>query len=265
MASLTELTEQAVARPTPEALASETSGLIGAGRPQAASEISAETRPADLPAFLPGGRTAVLLFPANRPQLPARRLVVLVPDSEVDEAGLAACIWALAAPRGLAVLLLGTQSRSEGAYRARRRLATLAAITRDERVQVDSQMAAGGDWRQAVMHIWRPGDLVVCHQEMTTTVRLRQRPLAQALFSSLVAPIYVISGFYSALAVERSGLLRALRSFLPPVIVILGCFWLQAQVTMATAGGLQTILLILTVIVEFSLILAWEQFEDHLQ
>jgi hypothetical protein len=207
----------------------------------------------------------ILLLP-NESQIPAaRRLVVLVPDVEVDESGLAARIWGLASPRRLEVLLLGTARREQEQYRARRRLVTMAAITRDDSVHVDIELALDQGWLPAVRHVWRPGDLVVCHDEQRLTAGLGRHPLAQVLLRRVATPVYVVSGFYPELPDERVRGVAQLGSWLPPAVIIALFFGLQARLTRATTGSLQTILFLLTVLIEFALIAAWERFLSNLK
>jgi hypothetical protein len=210
------------------------------------------------------GNLGILLLP-DRMVLPAaQRLVVLVPDWDVSESGLAEYIWALASPRRLPVLLLGVSRNSQEQYRARRRLALVAAITRDDLVHVDIELALGQGWQQAVRHIQQPGDLVVCHGEQRLASGLNRRKLAEVLLNSLDTPVYVISGFYPEPPEEQTHWLAQLGSLLPPAIIIVLFFGLQARLTQVTTGSLQTILFILTVLVEFVLIAIWERLVGNL-
>ena len=206
----------------------------------------------------------VLLISADEPLPPARRLIVLVPDMDVDESGLAARIWALASPHGLEVLFLGTLREEQNEFRARRRLATLAAITRDNQVQVEFTVMAHSHWVRAVQGIWRPGDLVVCHAEQTAAARgWRHQPLSQALITALDAPVCILSGFYPKLPSERPNWLVQILAWLPPLAIIVVFFILQVRITQGTAGWVQTALLCLSVFAEFGLIAAWEHFLGH--
>ena len=211
-----------------------------------------------------GAAIGHLLIPAGAPRPAVRRLVVLLPDADVDEAGLAAFIWSMAKERALEVLLLGTLPRPREQYRARRRLVTIAAITRDDTVHVDIELLPELSWEQAVRRVWQPGDLIVCHSELTETGGLIARPLAQSLLHSLAAPVYLVSGFYPELLEERvSGLVR-LGEWIPPAVIMVAFFGLQVRLAQATAGNLQTIALVLTVLFEFLLIAAWERFLNTL-
>ncbi len=203
--------------------------------------------------------TGALLIPADQPLPPARRLVVLVPNVDVDEPELATRIWSLASPRGLEVLFLSIFRSPETELLARRRLTLLAAITRDDWAHVETRLDLEGDWMCAVRRIWEPGDLVVCHAEQVLTGwGLRRRSLAKTIGSALNTPVYVLSGFYPELPTEQPNWLARLQAWLPPLVILVIFFMLQVRITQGMTGWVQTALLCLSVIVEFGLIGAWE-------
>lgn len=202
-----------------------------------------------------------LLIPGDQPLPPARRLVVLVPDTDVDESELATRIWSLASPRGLAVLYLGMIRDGRAESLTRRRLITLAAITRDDWAHVETRLEPEGNWIQIVRHIWEPGDLIVCHAEQALSGwSLKRKSLAQSLAAALNTPVYVLSGFYPGLPTEQPRWLARLLSWLPPLVLLVLFFMLQVRITWGTTGWIQTALLCLSVIVEFGLIGTWEHF-----
>ena len=202
-----------------------------------------------------------LLIPADQPLPPARRLVVLVPNVDVDEAELATRIWSLASPRWLEVLFLSIFRSPETESLARRRLTLLAAITSDDRTHVETRLEPGGNWIQIVRRHWQPGDLIVCHAEqMLSGWSGGRRSLAKAIVSALNNPVYVLSGFYPELPTERPKWLARLLAWLPAFALLVIFFMLQVRITQGTTGWVQTALLCLSVIVEFGLIGAWEHF-----
>jgi hypothetical protein len=194
-----------------------------------------------------------------------RRLVVLMPDVRVDEAALATRIWALAAPRGLAVLLLGAVRHTAEQAPARRRLALVAAITRDRAVGVETRLAEGSDWVRAARRACEPDDLLVCPSELTILDGFRRRPLAETLLETLQQPVYVLDSFYPAPPPAAAPRWAAqIVTWTPPVVVMAVFFVIQAQVLKAAGGWLQDTTLILSVIGEFLLIAAWERFLGNL-
>jgi hypothetical protein len=193
-----------------------------------------------------------------------RRLVVLVPDMDVDEASLATRIWSMAAPRHMQVLFLGTLRHEQERYRARRRLALIAAITRDRATHVESQLVLSADSLAAALAVCQPGDIFVCHSEqMVSSWKSKPIPLAQKLLSVVNAPIYVLSGFYPNLGNEGPNWMRAL-TWLPPMLLVIVGFAVQVRLAQATSGWLQTAVLGLSVIAEFVLVAAWERYLGNL-
>ncbi len=194
-------------------------------------------------------------------QAPAvHRLLVLVPGGDLDEAALAQRIWALASTRGLAVQFLGLSRDLATESHMRRRLTTLAVMTRDRSVPVETRLDAGQDWRRAVKAAWRPDDLVVCHAEQSVRRWGRREPLSQSLMTTLKAPVCTLSGLCAEEFVTLPNLGTQFAFWIMPVAIIAGFFWFQVQITRITKDGLQTTLLCLSVLVEFGLIWVWNRF-----
>ena len=138
-----------------------------------------------------------LLIPSGAPLPPARRLVVLVPDADQDETGLTRRIWTLAAPRQMEVLYLGLYRTPSDEPRARRRLATMAALTRDDCVNVKTALVMDADWLRSLRSLVQTGDLIVCHAEQLQGGWHRDRPLGPYLSQALKIPVVTIEGFYA--------------------------------------------------------------------
>ena len=217
--------------------------------PQAESTIQTQPSP-----------VARLILPQDAALPAARRLIVLIPDQDIDEVELARRIWTLASPRGLAVVFLGLCRAAAEEPRMRRRLVTLAAVTRDKQVKVETRLEFDADWLRRVNAVWRTGDIVVCHAEQATRVwGIGRRPLSQALASSLKAPVYVLSGFCSEGPAPASGLAASLISWAVPLAIIVAFFWLQVQIDQLSEDWAQTTLLYLSVLVEIGLIWMWHR------
>jgi hypothetical protein len=202
-----------------------------------------------------------LALQADQPLPAARRLLVLVPNADVDELGFARRIWLMASPRRLAVIYLGINRNVQSESLARRRLINLAAITRDDGVSVATQLEHDNDWIRSVQRHSAPGDLIVCHMEQKFLDQgLRRRSLAQTLVSALSVPVCVLSGFYPELPVERPDWLRKVLAWVPPLVTLAVFFILQVVIARATTAWVQTTMLCLSVVAEFGLIMAWERF-----
>lgn len=183
------------------------------------------------------------------------RLIVLVPYQEMDDNKLARQVWTLAAPSCLKVLYMGLCPNTAKEYHLRRRLATLVAITRDDRVFAEAQLELENDWLRTVKAVWCPGDIIVCHAEQT--VGLRRRPISQVLLSTLQAPTCILNGFYSPPPFRSSPLLRQATSWAGNISIIAGFFWMQVSIERIAEDWAHTALLYLSVVLEYSLIWIW--------
>jgi len=201
-----------------------------------------------------------LLLPVDGRLLLARRLVVLVPAGLSDETTLAQRVWTLAHPRGLAVLYAGQVVRPQDEPALRRRLALLAAHTRDaDGVKADISLAVGEGWLPWLQSFQQPGDLVVCHAEQQIRVGWRLRPLGQILSEALATPIYVLKGLVEPEASETARAARSALYWLGALAVVAACFWLQVNILRISVAWAQSVLLVMSVVVEFGLLAIWNR------
>lgn len=201
--------------------------------------------------------------PAESP-LTVQRLVVLVPDSEVEEGRLATKLWSMASGLGLSILLLGLVRDSFREPRVQRRLAAIASIARDKHTQVDSRVGIGGRWEPLIQSVWRAGDLLVCHAEQSRSVfGIGREPLAPAIASTLKIPVYAVAGFYPELPPDLPEWAGRLLAILPLAVLLAGFLVVLVGIQRFTTGPAQTVLLCLAVVTEYVLIAAWETFATH--
>jgi hypothetical protein len=211
-------------------------------------------------AYLPAAELVAgqLLAPANQSQPPTTRLVVLVPDEDLDEAALARQVWKLAALRQLAVVYLGWTASADTEARVRRRLANLAALTRDDKIVVSTRPALGAGWLPAIRGVWRAGDLVVAHSEQRVVLGgVFTRPLGPALLTALKAPVYVLTGFCPA--PERPAKTLAAQVLTGGMFALLVAAFFVVQVSILRMPGrvAPMLLVALSVLVEFGLLWGW--------
>jgi hypothetical protein len=218
-------------------------------RPGAAIAITSE----------PASGLRPLLMPASVLLPPARRLIVLVPELDLDETALARRIWNLAAPNKLAVLYLALSPSAADEPHARRQLATLAALTRDEQVTVNTALAVETDWVSALRPLQRSGDLAVCHLEQTAPSWRGAQPLGQALCQSLRIPVHLLEGFYAGDPAKATHPAPPLM-FWGGAVVILACaFWLEVQISTLPKNWVEGALMAFAVVAECGLIGWWSR------
>jgi hypothetical protein len=207
----------------------------------------------------PASLVTSLLMPEGATPPPARRLVVLVPDLDLDESALSRRVWNLAAPNKLAVLFLGLSSSASEEPHARRQLATLAALTRDDWVKVSTTLAAETNWLKALRPLLRGGDLIVCHAEQTAPGWRGARPLGRTLCQTLETPVYLLEGFYAGDPgqVARPG--ARLMFWGGAVVILASAFWLQVQIATLPKNWAESALMLLSVVAECGLVGLWSQ------
>ncbi len=195
---------------------------------------------------------------------PTRRLIVLVPDSLVDDAELAAQVQALALPSSLSVLLLSKCDRVEDTWAQRRYLVTLAAHIRTApRLHVETHVSPKRAWLEILKSVTIPGDLVVCHQGQITRTAwwMQAESLAKAIRTQLCVPVCELQDVRSG---PRIGYMNGLASagrWLLALAMIAGFGLLQVQFRAMTTGWMTSVVLIGSVWIELFLI-AWIASKD---
>ncbi len=192
------------------------------------------------------------IFPAEEVAT-ARRLLVLIPDADVDLALVASRAWEIASASGAQVRFLGLCSDAAREASLRRRLATLSALVNDGGVSADTEIIQGSDWVKAVRSRWQAGDRVVCLAEQRAG--LLQRPLSQMLASDLDVPLTILSGLTPPVS-ERPKWQSQVAVWTGLAVIIIGFFLLQARIYQ-TAGGWATILMLGSLAVEYWLVWLW--------
>lgn len=185
---------------------------------------------------------------------PVKRLIVLVPNVDLDEAQMAHEIWKMASPVKLPVILLSMCNDLSEELSLQRRLITLAALIREPRVAVETRIENGGDWRRGVRSILEDGDVILCHEEQR--VGLRHKPLVDVL-DSLHVPVWTLSGFYPLNVIPQRRWLKQTAFWLVAIAILVGFFYLQIQINILPASWAKNAMLYLSVLVEIGSIWAW--------
>ena len=210
-------------------------------------------KPAEITPIVESSEIGGLLVLQDTNLAPVHRLVVLIPNLDVDEAELAREIWRLAFPPELAVLLLGLCQNVTEEPRARRRLVTIAALTRDQRVPVKVQLEFGRNWIGKLKAVLEAGDIVVCHAEQRTGIW--RQPLELAL-ARLNIPMLSLKGFISPIY-KSSSFLRESVFWLVSIAVLFVFFLFQIQILRISEEWVRDTVLSLSVLIEFGLVWVW--------
>lgn len=187
---------------------------------------------------------------------PARRLIVLVPDLAADHTPAIRRIWELATTLHAPVLLLSFCKHPTQEPRLRRDLIAMSALLQDAGVHVTVNIESAANWVEVVKRNYLTGDLIVCFAEQHAGVL--HKPVSQILQSNLKIPVYILSGSYTPK--PTLSLLSQVMIWLGAIGLLVGFFILQVNITQLSKGGMQSILLILSIIPEFWLILFWNSY-----
>lgn len=181
------------------------------------------------------------------------RLLVLVPNADLDYAAATRRVWELAGEWGAHILFIGLCKDTSEESSLRRQLVTMTAMVQDGRASAEANIETGSNWVTVVKRNYQTGDLIVCFAEQYDG--LRQRPLTQILQSNLNVPVYVLAGLFSQQ--PKLTWLSNVIAWSGFIGIVLGFSILQARILQLPTDWFQNIALILSIIPEFWLILFW--------
>ncbi len=189
----------------------------------------------------------------------AKRLIVLIPNVELaQDAKLPQRIWQLASPGKVPVVYLAIAGDYESEMSLRRRLALLAAITRDKHVPVEIHIAHNRSWVDALRVFTQPGDIILSHDGQTARKGLvGTEPLCDQLGRCLTAPVYRLTGYVQDESKKTSPFLRIFLSAVLLGLILVGFFALDAQVINQLKGTFQQVMLMILLFIEIGAIWAW--------
>jgi hypothetical protein len=192
-----------------------------------------------------------IIFPDRYLMAPIQRLVVLVPEGEIDENAFARRIWQLAVSLSLNIMYLAKALDDHQAVYQRRRLAGLAFITSDEGIQVQACVSTELSWTKALEKTQLPGDLLVCLASHQIPNHIIGRiSLGKLLSKSVSVPVYTLAGLKIGLALYQRQRIKEILAWTTSLILLAIFFGLQAEIVHFTVGTTSTILLCLSVLVE---------------
>lgn len=184
----------------------------------------------------------------------AQRLIVLVPDADLDYVAATRRVWELATELGADIQFIGLYKDTARESSLRRQLVTMTAMVQDGNVSAEAKVEFGNNWVRVVKSNWQVGDMIVCFAEQHAGPLYK--PLSQILRSNLEAPIYVLSGLYPQNQ-SKFNILSLIALWTGLISIVSGSFLLQMRLVSLPRDGTQTILLIISVMAELWLIWVW--------
>ncbi len=177
-----------------------------------------------------------------------RRLMVLVPDSDVDLSSAARKIWELTNALGGRVRFLGLCKDEAREPSLRRQMVSLSSMVGGE-----SDIEFGDDWLNFVKSHWREGDVIVCFGEQH--VGFAKRPLSQILESNLNVTVYVLPETQT-MRPRPNWILSAL-GWVGSIAIVALFFWAQSKLIHAQSDWAHTMLLYLSLFIETGSLWVW--------
>jgi hypothetical protein len=193
----------------------------------------------------------------DEPLPSSRRLVVILPDADLDVFTVARRIWDLATPDCRQVLLLTKPYREENEFYSRVNLTSLAAIIRDPRVVVQTQIVLGMSLAQAAGQYLKPDDVFVCFEEHRVPDFLKKNRLAEILAQKTHRPVYTLKGPVMEKTDPFSARLIDFVLIAICLASLIGFFALEVWIDRNSTGMFHTLLQIMVVFVEVWVIAAF--------
>lgn len=195
--------------------------------------------------------------------LPAfHRLVILVPNADLDEIRLARRIRSMMVLHKADILLLSLVTREGKESLERRRLTNLAAVLRDPLYTVTSKTISSNHWGREIKENLLPGDLLVClGEQYAPSWGFRSQPLGEALVGRLPYPVYVLH-YTDIKEVPRQSLSHRLVGWSVSIVVILLFLGFDARIVQGAGGWISTLLLGMSLLVEVGILWSWNNLWD---
>lgn len=187
-----------------------------------------------------------------------QRLVVLVPNPDVDEIKFSWAIRRLANPANLDVLLVSIVDDVESELAARRSLVTICSMVNEFKYNVDFRVVWDRSWIHAARDLAAPGDLFICPPEVTIRTGFRKRePLDAAIARSLNVPTQPIANFFNNTGQGISTLLKKILYWVVIAAILGGFFILESDVGQTVSGFPGQTIIVILMAFELGAIYLW--------
>jgi hypothetical protein len=191
----------------------------------------------------------------------SKRLIVLIPGSLANNTNLAHKIYWMADRENLAVLYLTLVDNDENTLAVSRCMATMKAVTSANKLSVESKLTETGNWLKVLREVSHPGDTIVCPEEQTVLVGFfRTIPVSDFLSDQLDTPVLTISGFYNPYQTQVKKWFHEFFSFTGFLAIMAFFTWSQIRLGQTSLGSQNTLLVMVTFLIEIGAIWAWNWF-----
>ncbi len=202
--------------------------------------------------------TSKKLLPNDGGRSAAHRLVVLVPDQDVDAIRFSRAVRSVLLPETLHVVLVTAVNSVEAELAARRRLAGISSQVSDFYLYVEVRIVWNRSWIAAVRQVAGEGDLVACPPELTVRTGFNKRqPLDAAIASRLGLPVRPLPGFFTD---EHTGFTHALRpiGYWTVILgIVAGFFVLESDAIQSSQGWIGQVSVVVLMFFELGALYLW--------
>jgi len=188
----------------------------------------------------------------------SQRLVILVPDQNVDEIKFSWAIRRLAGPGNLDVLLVSIVNDIEGELAARRSLVTICSLVNEFKYNVDFRVIWDRSWIHAARDLAGPGDLFICPPEVTVRTGFRKHePLDAAIAHILSVPTEPLANFFTNSRRSIPNIFKQILYWVVIAAILGGFFILESDASQAASGSFGQTMVVLLMVCELGALYLW--------
>ncbi len=192
------------------------------------------------------------------------RLIVLVPECLVNDMDMINKIYQMATREQREVFYLALADDDARILTATRSIATLKALVSGGRISSASRVVETSHWVSALREVYRPGDVIVCHEEQQVRSGfLHTVPASEFLQTRYQVPVRIISGYYHPDRLQIGRWLSRIIFWAGLLAILAAFFFLEIQMDHAVHGITRTVLLIILLGVELVAGIAWNQMSSR--
>jgi hypothetical protein len=198
------------------------------------------------------------LLPNDGGRQSPQRLVVLIPEQDVDEIKFSWAIRRLAAPGNVDVLLVSIVHDIEDELAARRSLVTISSLVNEFKYNVDFRVIWDRSWVHAARELASPGDLFICPPEVTIRTGFRKsEPLDSAIARILNVPTQPLANFFTNKKRSIPNVFKRILYWAVIIAILGGFFFLESDASQAATGFIGQTMVVLLMVCELGALYLW--------
>ncbi len=186
------------------------------------------------------------------------RLLVLVPDDELDEARYAKKARVLAESHNLPIVFLGLNNVPDMESQMRRKLVTLSGIAGSEKMRTDFKLLSFASWVDALQDELQSQDIIMCPEEFNSGPILTTE--SNGLKSRMKEKVYFVPGILISSDKDRRETLSwAILNWAGIIFLLVTGFMIEVDFDHQVSGLSRTVFQIVILTVEIALLWFWNR------